>query len=203
MKTQLLCTFTRQSSLDDVINIIIECNDILYDKIYVFSNVNDSSQLMCTYNVEFDDGFQDGIMDTISLHRKKQTNTLYTINALNEVIRSKNNGVLDKKEFRKGLDSMGLNLSSTENNDLMEYLGHETRSGKMVINYMDFNDFINSDDGKVHGIRPRWGKVFSKGPRNKDDYNEGDWILIEHGRWTRGMQVEFDDQKVQKNLFNI
>ena len=42
MKTQLLCTFTRQSSLDDVINIIIECNDILYDKIYVFSNVNDS-----------------------------------------------------------------------------------------------------------------------------------------------------------------
>ena len=95
MKTQLLCTFTRQSSLDDVINIIIECNDILYDKIYVFSNLNDSSQLMCTYNVEFDDSYQDGIMDTISLHRKKQTNTLYTINALNEVIRSKNNGVLD------------------------------------------------------------------------------------------------------------
>ena len=92
MKTQLLCTFTRQSSLDDVINIIIECNDILYDKIYVFSNLNDSSQLMCTYNVEFDDSYQDGIMDTISLHRKKQTNTLYTINALNEVIRSKNNG---------------------------------------------------------------------------------------------------------------
>ena len=96
MRTQLLCTFTRQSSLDDVINIIIECNDILYDKIYVFSNVNDSSQLMCTYNVEFDDGFQEGIIDTISLHRKKQSNTLYTINALNEVIREKNDGVLDK-----------------------------------------------------------------------------------------------------------
>ena len=96
MKTQLLCTFTRQSSLDDVINIIIECNDILYDKIYVFSNLNDSSQLMCTYNVEFDDSYQDGIMDTISLHRKKQTNTLYTINALNDVIRELNDGVLDK-----------------------------------------------------------------------------------------------------------
>ena len=123
MKTQLLCTFTRQSSLDDVINIIIECNDILYDKIYVFSNQNDSSQLMCTYNVEFDDSYQDGIMDTISLHRKKQTNTLYTINALNEVIRSKNNGVLDKKfqvdwtEFQNSLiltNETGLNIIPTK-----------------------------------------------------------------------------------------
>ena len=41
MKTQLLCTFTRQTDLEDVVNIIIECNDILYDKIYVFSNQND------------------------------------------------------------------------------------------------------------------------------------------------------------------
>ena len=123
MKTQLICTFTRQSSLDDVINIIIECNDILYDKIYVFSNLNDSSQLMCTYNVEFDDSYQDGIMDTISLHRKKQTNTLYTINALNEVIRSKNNGVLDKKfqvdwkEFQNSLiltNDTGLNIIPTK-----------------------------------------------------------------------------------------
>ena len=123
MKTQLLCTFTRQSSLDDVINIIIECNDILYDKIYVFSNLNDSSQLMCTYNVEFDDSYQDGIMDTISLHRKKQTNTLYTINALNEVIRAKNNGVLDKKfqvdwtEFQNSLiltNETGLNIIPTK-----------------------------------------------------------------------------------------
>ena len=123
MKTQLLCTFTRQSHLNDVVQIIIECNDILYDKIYVFENVTDSSQLMCTYNVEFDDGFQDGIMDTISLHRKKQTNTLYTINALNEVIRSKNNGVLDKQfqvdwtEFQNSLiltNATGLNVIPTK-----------------------------------------------------------------------------------------
>jgi len=96
MKTQLLCTFTRQTDLQDVVQIIIECNDILYDKIYVFSNQNDPSQLICTYNVEYDDGFQEGIIDTISLHRKKQTNTLYTINALNDIIRELNDGVLDK-----------------------------------------------------------------------------------------------------------
>ena len=123
MKTQLLCTFTRQNNLQDVVNIIIECNDILYDKIYVFSNQNDTSQLICTYNVEFDDGFQEGIIDTISLHRKKQTNTLYTINALNEVIRSKNNGILDKKfqvdwtEFQNSLiltNETGLNIIPTK-----------------------------------------------------------------------------------------
>ena len=70
--------------------------DILYDKIYVFSNQNDPSQLICTYNVEYDEDFTEGVPNTISLHRKKQTNTLYTINALNDVIRELNNGVLDK-----------------------------------------------------------------------------------------------------------
>lgn len=49
---------------------------------------------------------------------------------------------------------------------------------------------INSDDGKTRGIYPRWGRVYAKGPDNKDDYNVGDWILIEHGRWTRGIDIE-------------
>ena len=54
---------------------------------------------------------------------------------------------------------------------------------------------IGDDNGKVRGIYPRWGKVFSKGPRNKDDYSISEWILIEHGRWTRGIEVEFDGEK--------
>jgi co-chaperonin GroES (HSP10) len=49
---------------------------------------------------------------------------------------------------------------------------------------------IGNDDGKSRGVYPRWGKVYSKGPDNKDEYNVGDWILVEHGRWTRGMNVE-------------
>jgi co-chaperonin GroES (HSP10) len=49
---------------------------------------------------------------------------------------------------------------------------------------------ISSDDGKERGIYPRWGKVYDKGPENKDDYNVGDWILIQHGRWTRGIDLE-------------
>ena len=96
MKTQLLCTFTRQARFNETIDVIVSCNDILYEKIYVFQNQQDLTQLICTYNVEFIDNFEENIENTISLHRKKQSNTLYTINALNEVIREKNNGVLDK-----------------------------------------------------------------------------------------------------------
>ena len=96
MRTQLLCTFTTKSRLNETIDIIVGCNDILYEKVYVFQNGNDLNQLICTYNVEFIDNYEENIIDTISLHRKKQSNTLYTINALNEVIREKNNGVLDK-----------------------------------------------------------------------------------------------------------
>ena len=109
MRTQLLCTFTKRNHFKETIDVIIACNEIVFDKIYVFQNEDDHHQLICTYNVEYDEDFMQGIPDTISLHRKKHTNTLYTINALNEVIRSKNNGILDKKfmvdwnEFRNTL----------------------------------------------------------------------------------------------------
>ena len=96
MKTQLLCTFTTKQRLNEVVDIVVTCNDVLYEKIYVFQNTNELNQLICTYNVEHQPDYQENIIDTISLHRKKQSNTLYTINALNEVIREKNDGVLDK-----------------------------------------------------------------------------------------------------------
>ena len=97
MKRQLLCTFAKKDNLNEIIDIIISCNKILFDKIYVFSNTTETSNLICTYNVEFDTDFMEGILNTISLHRKKHTNTLYTINALNQIILQLNNGVLDKK----------------------------------------------------------------------------------------------------------
>jgi co-chaperonin GroES (HSP10) len=48
---------------------------------------------------------------------------------------------------------------------------------------------ITSDDGDVRGIYPRWGKVYAKGPTNTDPYQVGDWVLIEHGRWTRAFKM--------------
>lgn len=123
MKTQLLCTFTTQDRLKPTIDLVISCHDVLFDKIYVFTNQKDTSQLICTYNIPNNqDNFIEG-MDTIALHRKKQSNTLYTINALNEVIREKNNGVLDKtfpitwSEFQNSLllvNEQGLNIIPTK-----------------------------------------------------------------------------------------
>ena len=95
MKTQLLCTFAKKNSLNEIIDIIISCNKVLFDKIYIFENAQEPANLICTYNVEFETDFMEGIPNTISLHRKKHTNTLYTINALNEVVMNMNNGVKD------------------------------------------------------------------------------------------------------------
>ena len=96
MKTQLLCTFTTKNNLNDIINLVIECNTIVFDKIYVFQNEDYQNQLICTYNVEYDEDAIQDVPDTISLHRKKNSNTLYTINALNDLIRELNGGKLDK-----------------------------------------------------------------------------------------------------------
>lgn len=56
-----------------------------------------------------------------------------------------------------------------------------------------------SDDGKTHGIKPRWAKVYAIGPDQKN-INVGDWICIEHGRWTRVLVIEDDNgtQEIQK-----
>ena len=51
---------------------------------------------------------------------------------------------------------------------------------------------IRSDDGKDHGIKPRWAKVYAVGPEQKY-IKPGQWILVEHGRWTRGFDFEHED----------
>lgn len=94
MNTQLLCTFAVRKTLTKTVDTIIETYDVLYNKIFVLKNADDNRELMCTYNIEKKPSTV--ILDnTISLHRKKLTNSLYTINALNELIRTVNNGVLD------------------------------------------------------------------------------------------------------------
>ena len=94
MRTQLLCTFTNNRALSKTVDRIIDAYDILYNKLFVLKNENDTRELMCTYNISTVERVEI-FPETISLHRKKQTNTLYTINALNETIKTCNNGVLD------------------------------------------------------------------------------------------------------------
>ena len=52
--------------------------------------------------------------------------------------------------------------------------------------------YIPSQNGKTTGIKPRWGKVFAIGPE-QTDVKVGEWIYVEHGRWTRGITLEDDE----------
>jgi co-chaperonin GroES (HSP10) len=51
---------------------------------------------------------------------------------------------------------------------------------------------LPSDDGKSEGVRHRWARVWAIGPEQQD-VKVGEWILLEHGRWTRGVTVELED----------
>ena len=98
MKSQLLCTFTTKENLDDIVESIKNAYTIVFDRIYVLQNENNTNELICTYNVSTQQKIDyNAVKGTISLHRKKHSNTLYTINALNEVIANLNNGVVDSK----------------------------------------------------------------------------------------------------------
>ena len=70
---------------------------------------------------------------------------------------------------------------------------------KVIVSDMHFGEqktasgiIIRDDDGTAHGVHPRWGRVWAKGPTNEEEYEVGDWILIEHGRWTHGIKLETD-----------
>ena len=98
MKTQLLATFTTKTDLDKTIENIKGAYTIAFSKIYVLQNEDSVTELICTYNVDLEAGADyNDVKGTISLHRKKHSNTLYTINALNEVVANLNNGIVDSK----------------------------------------------------------------------------------------------------------
>ena len=96
MKTKLLCTFTDIHSYDDEVNSLKAYYDIVFNKVFVLQDIDNLNSLLLTYNIN-QDSF-DSInfyKNTISVHRKKDSNTLYTINSLNALIRKLNGGILD------------------------------------------------------------------------------------------------------------
>ena len=96
MNNRLYCTFTSPEDVDNVVETLKRSYVILFNKLFVLESL-DGEKIMLTYNVDMNNSARDSMVDnTILVHRKKQTNTLYTINALNELIKSLNNGVLDK-----------------------------------------------------------------------------------------------------------
>ena len=91
---RLLCTFTLENDLQPTIDNIVSNYNILNGKIFVLQ-LSENPELACTYNIE-SGNLNDLLDNTISIHRRKETNTLYTINGLNFLIKSLNNNILDK-----------------------------------------------------------------------------------------------------------
>ena len=77
----------------------------------------------------------------------------------------------------------------------------------VLVTDMEFGDvkteagiIIQSDDGKAHGVHPRWAKVYAIGPE-QTEVKIGQWILVEHGRWTRIHKI--DDGDSEKNVQRV
>jgi len=96
MNNRLYCTFVPEENIENTVDRIKTSYSILFNKIFVLESL-DGEKIMLTYNVDMGNSSSEFLVsNTILVHRKKQTNTLYTINALNELIKSLNNGYLDK-----------------------------------------------------------------------------------------------------------
>lgn len=92
MSNKLFCTFSTEDALEDTLRTIQERYKIIYNKIFILHAINQAEYIF-TYNVDL--GNVNFLPNTILVHRKKESNTLYTINSLNRLIESLNNGVLD------------------------------------------------------------------------------------------------------------
>jgi hypothetical protein len=95
MNNRLFCTFTPISDLESLINDLSKTYTIMYNKMFVL-HVKSNNEYVVTYNVD-QGNINDIPENTILVHRKKESNTLYTINALNELIKKLNGGVVDTK----------------------------------------------------------------------------------------------------------
>ena len=127
-ETQLLCTFTSVDELDATIDIIKNSYVLVFNKLYLLENIEDANQLVLTYNITKTNLNTLPPVSTISVHRKKQTNTIYTINAINKLIELKNNGILDK--------SFRINWEELKNSVLV------TAYGKLKIVHTKLSDII-------------------------------------------------------------
>jgi co-chaperonin GroES (HSP10) len=71
----------------------------------------------------------------------------------------------------------------------MNFSGRKLSSGIVLL----------GDDSTTAGIRPRWARVYATGPEQKD-IEPGQWIMVEHGRWSRGIEIEINDEQFTLRL---
>ena len=95
MRTQLLCTFTTESSFEGLLTKIFDGYELFSRKIFILK-LEPSKELVISYNI-VPNNENKFLPNTIMVHRKKDYNAMYTINALNRLIKELNGGVEDKK----------------------------------------------------------------------------------------------------------
>ena len=92
-----------------------------------------------------------------------------------------------KRGYQFGLNIDG-EIRPLRNNIIvsdMSFEGRQLSSGIVLL----------GDDGKTDGIRPRWARVFAVGPEQQD-IRVGQWVLVEHGRWSRGTKIFKQQQEL-------
>lgn len=89
--------------------------------------------------------------------------------------------------YQFSLDFEGKNIRPLGKNIILRDMSFEARK-------LDSGIVLLNDDGKTDGIRPRWGKVWATGP-DQTDVTVGQWVLIEHGRWSRGIKIVKDGEE--------
>jgi hypothetical protein len=95
LANKLYATFSKKEDIDKTIDVITNRYTILFNKIFILESKN-GDEFICTYNIDPGNLSTTTVLpNTILLHRKKESNTLYTINALNTLIKSLNNGYQD------------------------------------------------------------------------------------------------------------
>ena len=92
--SQLVCVFAVKDNLDYTTNIIESTYLVLFKKIFILG-IEDSEEFVCSFNID-KEMQRKQLPNAMLVHRKRETNTIYTINSLNALIKYQNNGVLDK-----------------------------------------------------------------------------------------------------------
>ena len=117
LNNKLFCTFTSGEELDELVSELSTVYTIMYNKMFVLF-VKSTNEYVVTYNVD-QNNVNEIPENTILVHRKKETNTLYTINALNELIKKLNGGVVDMA-YRVSWPHYRNSILLTQHNELKQ-----------------------------------------------------------------------------------
>jgi hypothetical protein len=128
---KLFCTFSPKDALDETLTRINSTYTVKYSKIFVLEIV-DGTEYVCTYNIDIENTDRSRMIPgTILMHRRKETDTLYTINSLNLLIANLNNGIVDK--------TYKINWNDYRNSILLNRTGLFTRLNTKIHKIISLN----------------------------------------------------------------